>query len=477
MGRILRTAMWLLSVSTAFSAEPKWIHAASADFEIFSSAGEADTRRVLQHFERVRSFFEQALGPRVKQQAEPVRIVIFGSKKEFDLYRPNDFSTAFYTQIGGRDYIVLGGVGEDVFPTAVHEYVHLVAQHQGLHLPVWLNEGMADLYSTLKPLGDKIVVGNVIPGRMQQMASQKWVPLATILAATPDSPWYNEKDRANALYNEGWALAHMLELSSEYGPGFTAALQSIEKGTPSQLAIEQAYGKPLSAIEKDLQAYLRKDTLTGRLFTAKLQSGTPATVSPADPFDVKLTLLDLSNRPGKEAETLQKLNALAQEYPDRPEPQTALGYLDWRASRQDQATRDFTKAFDLGERNPQMLWDYGRLAGNSADAADAVRALNALLELQPGRVDARLVLAGMELNLHRPKEALATLKPLKTVTSAEAPRLYQMLAFAHLQNDDQTSARTAGLLWIESAKEPAEHERAMSFVKALDGRKESGPLQ
>src|SRR5271168_5062953 len=109
MGRIFPAVFWLLSIS-AYAAEPKWIHAPSADFEIFSSASDADTRRVLQHFERVRSFFASTMAGGTKQRAEPVRVIVFGSKREYDQYRINEFATAYYAQIGGRDYIVLGGV-------------------------------------------------------------------------------------------------------------------------------------------------------------------------------------------------------------------------------------------------------------------------------------------------------------------------------------------------------------------------------
>ncbi len=42
---------------------------------------------------------------------------------------------------------MLGSVSDDVFPIAVHEYVHLVAQHLGLNLPPWLNEEVPDVCS------------------------------------------------------------------------------------------------------------------------------------------------------------------------------------------------------------------------------------------------------------------------------------------------------------------------------------------
>ena len=189
----------------------------------------------------------------------------------------------------------------------------------------------------------------------------------------------------------------MLELSPEYSPRFPELLRQIADGTASRTAIEAVYGKPLNSVEKDVQAYLRRDSFTGRIFSVKLNGGIKAAVEPAQAFDVKLTLLDLTNRSGREAETRQKLTDLAKEYPNRPEPQSALGYLAWRTGQPDQAVTAFAAAFELGGRNPQMLWDYGRLAANS-DPDGAARALNALLEGQPGRLDVRLALAGVQLS-------------------------------------------------------------------------------
>ena len=200
-------AMLILFVSSSFGADPKWMRMPSTDFEIYSSASEGETRRVLQYFERVRNFFEEAMGAGVLKRKEPVRVIVFGSKKEYEQYRLNEFAVAYYTQIAGRDYIVLGGATDEVFPIAVHEYVHLVARNGGLKLPPWLNEGVAEIFSTLKPIGDKVMVGTPILGRMQALMREKWGPLATIIAADHDSPYYNEKNKAGSLYNEGWALA------------------------------------------------------------------------------------------------------------------------------------------------------------------------------------------------------------------------------------------------------------------------------
>jgi tetratricopeptide (TPR) repeat protein len=479
MSRISAAVFWLLltplfPTSRVFSAEPKWIHVPSSDFEIFSSAGESDTRRVLLYFERVRTFFDASASPTSRQRTEPVRVIVFGSRKEYDQYRFNEFADAYYTQVAGRDYIVLSSASDNVFPTAVHEYVHRVVQHLGLNLPPWLNEGMAELYSTLKPQGDKVIVGNIIPGRVYEMQQEKWVPLSVILAADSHSPYYNEKNKAGSLYNESWALTHMLALSPEYGDHFRELFLRIAQGTPSQTAIESVYNKPLAAVEKDVQSYLRRDTFSGRVFSVKLGNGEKATVEPAQPFDIKLALLDLYNQPGKEAESRRGLTDLAHDFPKRPEPRAGLGYLDWRAGRQDDAVQEFAAAFELGGRNPQMLWDYGRMVANSNhDAAE--RALSSLLEDQPSRVDVRLALAQVLLQSHKPGAVLSTLGAVKSVTPADAPRFFQLSAFAKLELGNPDVARADAVQWQSNAKDPDDRERATSFIQSIDGRRRMTP--
>ena len=109
---------------------------------------------VLRHFEEVRSVFGHAAGnSNSANPAKLVRVIVFGSDKEYVPYRPSAASSAFYAQFAGRDYIVLRGVSSNVLRIAVHEYVHLVAEDKGLNLAVWMNVVLADTYSTLKPQG------------------------------------------------------------------------------------------------------------------------------------------------------------------------------------------------------------------------------------------------------------------------------------------------------------------------------------
>jgi hypothetical protein len=146
MPRILGSLLLWLAITAypAHGAESRWIRMKSANFEMYSSAGPRSTRDTIREFEQVRGFFLQALGSSPAKPI-PVRLVTFGSTKEYEPYRMNEFAIAYYQETLDRDYIVMSRSGSDTFPIAVHEYVHLLVRHSGLKLPPWLNEGLAEL--------------------------------------------------------------------------------------------------------------------------------------------------------------------------------------------------------------------------------------------------------------------------------------------------------------------------------------------
>jgi hypothetical protein len=456
----------LFCTSDAYS-ESKWIQMQSANFEAYSSAGERDTRDALRDFERVRDFFLQA-NQREPPKPVPVYVVVFGSEKEYAPYRFNEVAIAYYFGGSDRDYIVMGRTGDEAARVAVHEYVHSVARHLGLKYPTWLNEGVADLYSTLRMQGDKALVGDLVPGRMQTLFTEKWIPLPLLLSATQNSPFYNEKNKASSFYGESWALAHMLQLSPQYSPKYSEFLKILQSGADSAAALEKAYGKPIAEIEKDLQSYFRGNQFYGRLFPVKLVNSTekfPAT--PAPEFDVRLALADLTNRPGKEFETRKMLEELASADPKRPEPWASLGYLAWRDNQIPDAVEAFGNAYDRGNRSAKFLWDFGRLAERERRET-AVTALTDLFKLEPARLDVRMELAALHLNARRPGAALSVLSDVHTVTADDAPRFFTLLANAQLQLRDLDGARITVAKLAANAKTSEDRARVEQMQRYLE---------
>jgi tetratricopeptide (TPR) repeat protein len=467
----MRLALFALAgavfAATSFAAEPRWIRLESPNFEIYSTASEGSTRDTLKQFEQVRAFFISAL-PTKDEKPLPVRIVQFSSDKEYQPYRFNSSATAYYKSGEERDTIVMSHGGPESFPISIHEYVHLVMRHAGLKLPPWLNEGMAELYSTLQQVGNRVTVGGVIPGRLAEIQQKKWVPLSVILGVDQNSPYFNEKNRVGRFYSESWALTHMLCLSIDYRPKWRDFVKAIVGGKSSTDALTSTYGKSITAIEEDLQLYVQGRNFRTLIYDAKLeQIEQKYAAEPAPAFDVKLMLLDIVSGNTRE-QTEQELGRLAAEEPSRPEPYVQLGYLAWGAGKRagPEVREQFEKAYSLGGRSPRMLWDYGRIMVANRPA-DAARVLTELSALEPERRDVKIELPRALLNAGQPDAAVKTILSLDGCTPEEAVRCVSTAGYAYLRLDQRDQAQHAAELYLKVAQTPEDRQSAQQLLDTL----------
>jgi len=221
-------------------SEGQWLRLTTPHFELFTTAGERSGRAGILYFETVRQFFIDS-GIAANLPPERLRIVAFRGDKEFRPYAPNEVATAFFTHCPGRDYIVLSQLGFLYYPTAVHEYTHFVFRQRSTKLPVWLNEGLAELFSTLRPEGKHVLVGDAIGSHLVRLNHNQLIDLETLFAAGAGSNLLNERSHAGLFYSESWALVHMLFTSPAYAPRFPTFWKAIASGGDSAAAVRQAY--------------------------------------------------------------------------------------------------------------------------------------------------------------------------------------------------------------------------------------------
>ena len=441
----MRQAIWILPLllgSAAQAGQPAWKEMQNENFHAYSTASDRDTQGFIDHLERVRNFFIQFTGS-APAKPVPVTTVIFGSPKEYQPYRLNAFATAYYGNHTDRDFIVVGVLGEQSSQTAAHEYTHLVFRHGGYELPPWLNEGLAEVFSTIHSAGKDIEFGDVLPGRLQAMNSEPWVPMGIIIAADHNSPYYNETKQAGSLYNQSWAFVHMLMTTEPYRAKFGAVVQAINNGTPSVEALETAYGMSFAQLEGVLRSYVTGDRFYKMRMPMKLSGAEKLTSQPANLFDVHEVLAELvAGLPGRQAEARTRLEELTHEDDKRPEPWASLGYLSLYDGKHEEANDYFAKAFALGNRSPRLLVDYASMAMRDKPD-DAAAALNALLTQEPENLDGRIMLAYLQMNQRKYPEALETVRSIKRVTTVEQrDQLLLLRALAELNQGHYAEART-----------------------------------
>ena len=283
-----------------------------------------------------------------------------------------------------HDFIVMSDASSEHYPVAVHEYTHLMIHQSGMEIPAWLNEGLAELYSSLEPRGVKILVGQVIPGRLQALRSDRWIPLAALLAVDHASPLYNEKSRAGMFYAESWALVHMLNLDPAYRPQLKSLVAALKENDPPA-AFARAYGKQVGEVEAALRTYFNSPTVHAQLFDVNVPKSVEAPeIEPAASFPARLALAELlANYRGRGDQARAAYDQLAKDYPDRWEVEEGLGQFAWQDRKLAEAARHFARAMELGCNNLPSLLLYARVLGYNNQPKDEVGVLLKAAKLFP----------------------------------------------------------------------------------------------
>jgi len=464
-------AVLLLFAAFPVTAE-QWLRLTTPHFEMLTTAGEKKGREGILYFETVRQFFIDA---RLADDTpgKRVRIVAFRGDKEFRPYAPNEIAAAFYAGGANADYIVMSQIGPEYYPLAVHEYTHLVARHSSLNLPPWLNEGLAELFSTLRQEGKKVAVGDIIPGRLIEARQTRLIDLDTLLAVGHDSSLYNERSHAGMFYSESWLLVHMLFLNPEYRPHFMVFLKLMASGQPSAPALQQAFGKTVPQIQKDLTRYINAGPTQNLLAPVQLdKSAEDPVVSPVDPWDADLALAEIMASSQRQAPKARDMLAqLMAQQPKRPEPPAILAELALRAGHREEAVGLYKKAVELGSTNPELYYRYAMLIWTHSDASDDVvlNALRKAVELKPDYGEAHLRLGYALMDRSQYKDALLQFAQIGELKPEGAFSFFRAVAYAEYRLGEDKAARVA----LDKARQWAKSPSDRSLLDQLSGAIES----
>jgi tetratricopeptide (TPR) repeat protein len=459
-----------LCASTALAAESSWRLTRSEHFEVYSQSDDAASRSILLEFEQLRAFFlEHAafdLG-----QLPPVRVIAFGSEKEYEPYRLRSTSDAYFVGTEGRDYVVMAFPSASHSTIAAHEYAHLVLHASKAGLPPWLDEGLAEFYSTIRNGEHATEVGGDLPARSQTLRRRSWMPLAELVSLAVDSPVRQNRDGAELFYAQSWALTEMLLRSPEYAAGFQQVLSAARSGEPGLEALARVFAKSPDEITRDLRSWTgTRRVAPTELPAVELQniqvkvSDVPLAVSRQLIADVLLAAGELDR-----AEELYR--DLERETPQSADIAAALGTIALRRGDLAAARLKWKQAIDRGISDASLCYRYAVLAEQAGTPADEVRpALARAVALRPDFDDARYLLALLEKSSGNYTAAVSNLRAMKTVSQGRAYAYWIAMADALIELDAREEAKAAARQAEEHANTPSDREHAaqLAYIAETD---------
>jgi len=445
------------------SAKDTWTSVRSKNFLLLGNASEKDIRQVGVRLEQFREVFSRLFTTLSVNSPVPTTVVVFKNDDSYRPFKPSE-NTAGYFQPGPDvNYITLKLAKElrseqDPFTIIFHEYTHLLVRNTSGNVPTWLNEGLAEYYSTFSITDDqKVVMGRPIASHVFRLRQNRMLPLRTLFQVDQKSPYYNERDKQSIFYAESWALVHYLILGKD-GQRATQLgkyLELLSASLPMEQAFQQAFAISFETMEKELRAYIQRDyyPIVRGSFTNKVGYDTAMQSAPMTEAEAQAYLGDLllhSNRAESEA-YLQKALALD---PDLAMANASLGMLRVRQGRADEARKSLERAVAANSKNYLVHYYYAyalsregnrdmqTVMGFPPETAAKMRAeLKLAIQLRPDFPESYSLLAFV--NLVTENELDETLELLKRALAISPGRndLIFMLAQLYMRKQDFKTAR------------------------------------
>jgi tetratricopeptide (TPR) repeat protein len=244
-----------------------------------------------------------------------------------------------------------------------HEYVHFWLETNVPTVPLWLNEGLAEFYSTFESHDNVAEIGRHVESHLIWLQDHPLIPLTELFAINSDSPDYNEGRRQGTFYAQSWALTHYLLTSdAELRERFGAFLELITAERDPTEAFVEAFRIGLSAMQNKLGAYTKYGSynLFRFKFKGDLELG-QSRITPLAHEEVLFLLGDLlaHTPPIQFAAAEQHLRAALKLDAEYADAHATLGFLRSLQHDAEQAEQHFRRAVELDPDNPRSRWLYG----------------------------------------------------------------------------------------------------------------------
>jgi tetratricopeptide (TPR) repeat protein len=390
------------------SQKDPWIELHTADFTLYSNAGEKKTRAIGEDLERLRDALAQ-LSPGIGLNSPvPTYIFVFKDKAAFQPYQKTYngqplFSSGYFLSRQLANYVAVDADqhGEER-AIIYHEYLHYVMRNSYASLPLWLHEGLAEYYSTFQVGRDEARVGLPIREHVLWLRQHPLIPLTTLFAVDERSPEYNESSRRGGFYAESWALVHYLVSGSpERHRQAAEYLRLAQSGSLPDRIFAQAFGADPAALERELGNYVKKYLFDFTRVPIRPEANLAMEVRPMAWPDVLYRLGDLLANLADDhrAAAEEHFRAALAARPDYGPALAGLGYLEERAGhppdQPDAARSYYEKAAKLAPDDFLVQYLYARnlLEDPGVDSLRLARAaLNRVVALRPdfGEAWARL---------------------------------------------------------------------------------------
>lgn len=291
----------MLTAASAVAAED-WLELTTPHFKVLSEASESRTRDWAVEFELFRRAMTLVM-PVNERGIEPVTLVLFRSDRRLRSFKPLEKGKAakiagYFARPPGHNLIAISieGARDDVREIIYHEAVHWHLAASGRPRPLWMEEGLAQVFGNFRLNGSTFVVGALRPESMRYVKVAKPMPFTEMMHVGTMA--YNGKhaDVAARFYHQAWVTVHELVFGTNgIGP---EAVGEFLRGTATDRDSMRDFEQGLKLTAADMDARMANYLARGQF--------KPLTL----PFDRSTVQEGFSLKPASAGETDLNLGLL-----------------------------------------------------------------------------------------------------------------------------------------------------------------------
>ena len=402
------------AVNQGSTLSSSWRQVRTPDFSVIGNAPEGELRRISDNVRAFRAVLSGLFPDARMTSPVPTIIVAFRDYRAFSRFQPRDSDGKRQQRVGGylnlepdANVMALPSTGADQI--IFHEYAHyLIHLNAGTNLPTWLDEGLAEFYSTFeRDNKGSVLIGRPPDGRLEVLYGNGFLPLREVVSPrNMERLW--RSDRIGLFYAEAWALVHYVIAERGGTSAFGAYLKALADSKSQDTAFEQAFGMSVADMERELRAYVKRSKFLA-LRTERKTDGERRPAERVPEADVRQIQGRLLNYAGATAEAEKEFQAALALDPTHLDARTSLASLRLGQDRFDEAIAMLRDVTEAAPNNLAALYYLGVALAEQWQHESALDAFERAVKTNPKHAASWAGLSGAVLALGRDSQARAAL--------------------------------------------------------------------
>ena len=469
-------AMLALAGPAAGEQPDPWYEVRTPAVVVSGNVSPDDLRFALQDLQAFRSALPAVYPEFTAETATPTHVVVFRDSRQFVRVLPHDehgqplpHVAGFFFPGPATDFIAVGRTGKAFDRRAIlHEYAHRMLSRRSNMLPLWLNEGLAEFFSTLDRGAGELpaVIGRPPLEALAELRGGEFVPLTRIVSARPSSKFLGDVDQVRMFYAESWALVHYLLIGrpGASNAGLMAFLDALERHADPEEALKSAFGLTLRQLDNALRAYIRQPEFRG-LPVGRVAAGAEVPAVEMSAAAVHALFGDLLLRAGTLNEAQRELaDALAAE-PANLAARVAMARVALATGAGDEGRAALRRLAEQFPDDFAVRYFLGGALALGRDYGGAFVSFDAAVRLRPGSVYALFAFSSAALALGLDDASEAAMRLLMAIDFK--PEAYRTRAYSAFGLGRDAAAATDARRYIDAVGWHDPSAQAIALVAAV----------